>query len=199
MPDDHIVQNRGSGDKADRALLFEPNIRLYGPINDSSVRSFLDQLSEVRKADAPLVLELTTEGGDAEGGRRIALEIRLCRTWNNRRTIFVGKTVVMSAGVTIMAAFPRDYRFLTDDTVLLVHERRIQKTLEVNGPMRANIQIVREMLAQLEVAERIEKDGFAELVQGSRIGLDELYERATKNCYLSAAEALDLSLIAGII
>jgi hypothetical protein len=54
-----------------------------------------------------VVLELTTEGGDADGARRMALEIRLCREWHNRDTYFVGKTVVMSAGITIMAAFPR--------------------------------------------------------------------------------------------
>jgi ATP-dependent protease ClpP protease subunit len=200
MPDDHMAPNESAlRDEGERALLFAPNVRLYGPIDDDCVRSFLDQLSEVRKGQDPLILELTTEGGDAEGGRRIALEVRLCRTWNKRRTIFVGKTAVMSAGVTIMAAFPRDQRFLADDCVLLVHERRLKKTLEVNGPMRANIQIVRELLAQMEVAERIEKEGFAELVQGSRISLDELYERATTNCYLSAKEALELGLIAGII
>ena len=55
------------------------------------------------------------------------------------------------------------------------------------------------MLAQLETAERIERAGFAEFAQGSRIGLEELYERATTNCYLTAQEALDLDLIAGVI
>jgi len=84
-----------------------------------------------------------------------------------------------------MAAFPRKHRFLTRDAVLLVHERRIQKTLDLNGPIRANIQIVREMLGQLETAQRIERDGFAELAHGSRIGADGLYGAVKANAQVA--------------
>jgi ATP-dependent protease ClpP protease subunit len=182
-----------------RDLLVQPNVRLYGPITDDSVKNVLEQLRSVLDTEKPIVFEATTEGGDAEGGRRIALEIRLCRKWHNRETLFVGKTAVMSAGVTIMAAFPRECRFLTEDAVLLIHERRVQKTINLDGPMRADIQIIREMLAQLETAERVERDGFAELASGSKIGLEELYKRATTNCYLTAQEALDLRLVAGVL
>jgi hypothetical protein len=65
--------------------------------------------------------------------------------------------------------------------------------------MKASIQIVREMLNQLQTAERIELDGFAQFAAGSKIGLGELYKRSTKNCYLTAREALELELIAAII
>ena len=57
-----------------KELLFEPNVRLYGPIGDERVRDCLRQILEVIKGDKPLVLELTTQGGDADGGRRIALK-----------------------------------------------------------------------------------------------------------------------------
>ena len=183
----------------DSELLHRPNVRLYGPIDDALVRDCLKQIQAARDASEPLVMELTTEGGDAEGGRRIALEVRLYREWHKQETYFVGKTAVMSAGVTIMAAFPKACRFLTPDTELLIHERRLQKTLSLDGPIRANIQIVREMLSQLESAERIEKDGFSELVKGSRITLDELYRRSITCLYLPAAEALKLELIAGVV
>ena len=181
------------------SFLFEPNVRLYGPIEHETVRDFLQQLQKVRGTDNPLVLELSTEGGDADAARRIALEVRLCRKWYNRPAYFVGKTVVMSAGITIMAAFPRECRFLTDDAVLLIHERRITKTVELKGPIRSNIQIVSELLAQFETAEKLERDGFAELAHESAISADELYTRATKNFYLTAQEALKLRLIAEII
>lgn len=98
-----------------------------------------------------------------------------------------------------MAAFPNTHRYPVADTVLLIHERRMQKSLDLNGPIKSNIQIVREMLAQLEMAERIERAGFAELARGSRLADDELYQRATENCNLTTQEALDLTLIAGII
>jgi ATP-dependent protease ClpP protease subunit len=185
--------------RSEHRFLLEPNVRLYGPIDDAAVRDCLKQLESARQSDKPLVFELTTEGGDAEGGRRIALEIRLFRKFHDRETFFIGKTVVMSAGATIMAAFPRTHRYLTEDTVLLIHERRMQKSLELNGPIKGNIQIVREMLAQLETAEQIEWDGFAEFAEGSQLTPQEMYKRATENCYLTAREALDLELIAGVI
>jgi ATP-dependent protease ClpP protease subunit len=105
----------------------------------------------------------------------------------------------MSAGITIMAAFPRENRYLTQDAVLLVHERRLQKTIELNGPVRANMQIAQQLVAELESAERLEREGFADFEQGSKISVEELYERATKNCYLTAQEALDLALIAALL
>jgi ATP-dependent protease ClpP protease subunit len=184
---------------SEHGFLLKPNVCLYGPIDDAAVRDCLKQLETVRQSDDPLVLELTTEGGDAEGGRRIALEIRLFRQFHDRETFFIGKTVVMSAGATIMAAFPRTHRYLTQDTVLLIHERRMQKSLDLNGPIKGNIQIVREMLAQLETAEQIERDGFAEFAEGSQLTPEDMYRRATENCYLTAREALDLELIAGVI
>lgn len=180
-------------------LLMAPNVQLYGPIGDASVRDVLQQIHGVLKGEAPLVFEMTTEGGDAEGGRRIALEIRLARDWHGRDTVFLGKTVVMSAGVTVMAAFPRADRYLTDDTVLLIHERRIQRSLAIDGPMRADLQIAREMVAQLESAQRTEREGFAELAEGSAITAEELTRRATTNCYLTAAEAFDLGLVAAVV
>lgn len=182
-----------------RRLLMAPNVQLYGPIGDDSVRDVLRQIQAVLAGPDPLVFEMTTEGGDAEGGRRIALEIRLARAWHGRDTIFLGKTVVMSAGVTVLAAFPRADRYLTDDAVLLVHERRIQRSLEISGPMRADLQIAREMVAQLESAQRTEREGFAELAEGSAISAEELGRRATTNCYLTAHEAFDLGLVAAVV
>lgn len=163
------------------------------------MREFLKQAEAARTGTGPLVFEITTEGGDAEGGRRIALEVRLLREAHGRETYFVGKSVVMSAGISIMAAFPRTHRYLTADATLLVHERRLQTKLDLIGPIKADIQIVREMLSQLQMAERVERDGFAQLARDSKLTTDELTRRATENCYLTAREALDLGLVEGII
>ena len=95
------------------SLLLAPNVKFYGLINTESVKDCLKQIDAVLDTDKPLVFEMTTEGGDAEGGRRIACEIQLCRKLRNRETYFLGKTAVMSAGATVMGAFPRAYRYLT--------------------------------------------------------------------------------------
>lgn len=184
---------------AQTTLLFEPNIRIFGPIDNATVWDVLNKLEEIRKTDAPVVLELTTQGGDADAALRIALEIRLCRRWHGRQTHFIGKTNVMSAGITIMSAFPRECRALTDDTELLIHERRMTKTINLEGPMGSNIQILREQLALVEAAERVERRGFEDLADGSTLSADEIFRRAKENFYLTAHEAYDLGLVASVI
>jgi hypothetical protein len=97
--------------------------------------------------------------------------------------------VVYSAGVTILAAFPRSCRFLTDDAVLLVHERQLEKSLEPKGPIKACIQIVTEQLRMLETAHGQELAGFGALSEGSGLSLDDLYAQASKSCTRSPGRA----------
>ncbi len=185
--------------KDSQKLLFEPNVSINGPIKGDSLAPFLTSVAEVRNAQEDLILELNTNGGDADIARRIALEIRLFTRHSGRDAYCVGKSSVYSAGVTIFAAFPIKGRFLTEDAVLLIHERRLEKSIALNGPLRANIQIVREQLSLLETASKLEREGFAELVEGSKLSLETLYERLTINYYMFAEEARGLNIIAGII
>ncbi|WP_195909635.1 ATP-dependent Clp protease proteolytic subunit [Rhizobium tubonense] len=182
-----------------RKLLFKPNISVHGPITDGTLSFVLDRLSEVRDSNEDLIMELNTTGGDADVARRIALEIRLFRRHGAHGAYCVGKTNVYSAGVTIFASFAPSSRFLTEDAVLLIHERRLEKSIDLNGPMKANIQIIREQLALLETAEKLEAEGFAELVQGSKLSLDALYDRLMNNCYMFPSEALKLNIIQDIL
>lgn len=182
----------------DGAELPRPHIRLFGDINQFLFESFLRQAETVGEAD-PIVMELTTCGGEAETGRRIAQEVREYRQRLGRRVIFLGKTVVYSAGVTVMAAFPREDRYLTRDAVLLVHGRRMDLTVNLTGPLRASAQVAREVLAQIEFGLQLERAGFAELVEGSDVGLDEVCDLAASNWYVTAEEALRRGLVAGLV
>ena len=185
---------------ADRAeMLFQPNISINGLIADDTLSFFLGRLETIRSAGEDMIMELNTNGGDADVARRIALEVRLFFRHSGRKACCVGKTKVYSAGVTILAAFPRECRFLTDDAVLLIHERRLDYNVALNGPLKSCVQIIKEQLAMLETAERLEVEGFRELVEGSSLTTDELYDRATKNCYIHAEEALKDGLIAAIL
>ncbi len=42
-------------------------------------------------------------------------------------------------------------------------------------------------------------DGFAELIEGSRVSLEDIRRQSYGGWYLPAAEALDLGLIAGLV
>ncbi|MEI4482678.1 MULTISPECIES: hypothetical protein [unclassified Phyllobacterium] len=184
---------------ADTTLLYQPNIRIAGNISSGTLWDVLNALAQIRLTNEDLVLEVMTEGGDADIARRIALEISLFIRDSGRAAYFIGKTIVYSAGMTIMGAFPAPNRFATKDTTFLVHERRITKSVNFDGPMRAMIQIAKEQVALLETAHRLEWEGFEDLAKGSLIDAETLYERAKENYYLSSDEARELGLIARLL
>lgn len=182
-----------------QSLFFRPNARINGTIGDDTLARFLDQRTRVLEDNQDLILELSTFGGDADVARRIALEVRAFQEHGGRNVWCVGKTLVYSAGITILAAFPRQARFLTSDTVLLIHERQIQRDIGLDGPARAMMQIVRELLAELETACRLEREGFEELAAGSKTTADALMQRAKDDGYLTAAQALEMGLIEKVL
>jgi ATP-dependent protease ClpP protease subunit len=179
--------------------LLRPNIRLFGEVDDKMLDIFLKGLDEVLHSESPLILELSTSGGDAEVGRRIALDAKLCAEHYKRKTVFFGKTNVYSAGVTIMSGFPREERYLSRDCVLLIHERRLDKNVHLYGPLQSNVQIAKEILNQLETGIALELDAFRDLIEGSALSLEEIRDRAQHNWYLKADEARQYGLIAAVI
>jgi ATP-dependent protease ClpP protease subunit len=183
----------------DATLLFSPNISVNGLIEEQTLPFFLDRLQAVRDGTDDLILELNTQGGTADIARRIGLEIRMFVRHSGRRACCVGKTNVYSAGITILAAFPKECRFLTDDAVLLIHERRLEQSVQLTGPIKSCLQIVREQLSMLETAEMLETEGFREFVEGSNMTLEQLLEEAKKSFYVTAEQALKLGLVAEIL
>ncbi len=84
--------------------------------------------------------------------------------------------------------------------MLLVHERRLDKTIEFKGAMRAMEALVRDTLAEIESARSMERRAFEVLVDGSQLSIDDLMERIERSdWYLSAAEAESLGLIRGTL
>jgi ATP-dependent Clp protease protease subunit len=185
--------------EAIRTRLARPTIRLSGSVGHPMVASFFDQLLPVVDIEGSILVELYTDGGDAEIGRRLAEEVRLLRQQNDRDVWFLGKTLVASAGVTIMAAFPWERRWLTRDTALLIHGRRMIKDLHLEGPLGSCRRVLEEMIADIDHGLHLEEQGFAELIAGTGVGAEEIASRAYGGWYLSADEALSRNLVAGLI
>jgi hypothetical protein len=182
-----------------RELLHAPQIRLLGEVAEDMLNTLLGGLADAEGGSGPLAVEVTTLGGDAEIARRMVLELDLARErLKGRRLVFIGKTVVYSAGVTIMSAFPREDRFLSKDAVLLVHTRQLEKTVDLSGPIRASLPLVDAICEQLKLGVKLEEEGFERLIAGSDIGMDELLEKALHNWYLTTDEAQERGLVAGI-
>jgi len=180
-----------------------PKIRLIGQVGEEMVRDYLTQFEKIEKTRRfrknIFVLELTTYGGKADYGYRIAEEIRLAREYYNKDPIFLGKTFVYSAGMTILAAFPRHKRYLTRHTTLLTHERRIEEDVKFLGPLVANIQVAKEILADFENGKRIQNQNFSQLIEGSSVALEEILKRAETGWYITAEEALERHLIEALL
>lgn len=181
----------------------DPDIRLFGNVDDAMFSAFTDQLSQARQKrerDQPLLLELTTSGGAADTARRIATDLRLCREIEGRTLRFLGKSMVYSAGITIMAAFRPQERYLTAGTELLIHERRIERTVALSGALRSVLAVVRDLQAELDSGQRLERAGFEQLVAGSRMTADEVMLRIMQaDWYLGAEEALTQGLVGAVV
>ena len=110
-----------------------------------------------------------------------------------------GKTLVASAAVTFMTAFPRDRRWLTRDTTLLIHGRRMMRNVHLEGPLGSCRRVLEEIIADIDNGLRAEDEGFAELIVGSAVTLDDIRRRSYGGWYLSASQALELGLDAGLV
>lgn len=174
-------------------------VSLFGELSDSAAAQFLYDLRQLEPEGEDAIVEVTTPGGIAEAARRLVLELQLTRRRLKRRLVFVGKTQLYSAGVTLMSAFPREDRYLSADCVLLIHSRQLDRTIGISGPMRASLPELKALLAQMEKGVEMEKAGMSRLVEGSQVSLEEALDEALYNWYLTAPEALERGLVAGVI
>jgi ATP-dependent protease ClpP protease subunit len=175
-----------------------PDIRLFGKVDEAMLSEFFRQQAAVQP-NKSIVIELSTSGGDADIGRRIAQEVKMWRA-GGLEVFFLGKTYVYSAGITVMSSFPRTHRFLTADCELLIHERKMKKELHLEGALRGSLSAVNDVLAEIESGQRLERDGFQELVQDTMLNVDNVLAKVyNKDWYLTAKEALEVGLIGGIV
>ena len=85
-----------SDDKpADLTVLAQsPQVRLLGTVSEELLKAFHDQLGSVAPGEGPIAVELTSMGGDAEIGRRLALEVARARARVGRPPRVIGQTAV---------------------------------------------------------------------------------------------------------
>ena len=179
-------------------LLAVPHVQLHGPVDDAMYDSFKAQVAAA-PTEGPLVVSITTLGGDPEMARAMGDHIRLLREYTDRETLFLGKVAVYSAGATFMSAFPADSRFLTRNSRLMIHERQMTSTIQLNGPLNALSYTLKAKLHEIEDSINIQEEGFRDLVRGTRVDIEELKAKAPSNWYIEAEEARDLGLILDII
>lgn len=180
-----------------QTVLTSPQLRLIGSVDEAMYAEFRDQLANA-PTEGPLVVAITTLGGNPEVARTMADDVRLLRE-PGREIYFLGKSAVYSAGVTFMAGFPVSHRFLTKGSSLLIHERQISRTINLSGPLKSCIAQLKGALNEIEHSIEIEEAGFRDIVRGSSVSFEDVRDRAPENWYIGCQEAKDLGLIAEVI
>jgi ATP-dependent protease ClpP protease subunit len=176
-----------------------PAILLAGNVDGAMYDSFRSQL-DAAPGEGVVVAEIGTLGGDPEVARMMGEDIRFhTDQYPERRFVFLGKAAVYSAGVTFMSFFARENRYLTRGTRLMIHERKLSTKLTIEGPLTRCLAPVEAMLNEIQASIAIQEEGFANLVNGSSVSLDDLLQRATSNWYVEAQEAQSLGLVEAVI
>lgn len=176
-----------------------PAMLLYGPVDDNMYGEFRRQLANA-PTEGLCVVELSTLGGDPEIARMMGEDIRFhTEVEPQRRFVFLGKAAIYSAGTTFMSFFARENRFLSRGTRLMIHERGMNATLQISGPLTTCIAGVEAKLNELRASIAIQNEGFENLVRGSKVTVEEVLNRAPSNWYLEAHEALNLGLVEAVM
>jgi ATP-dependent protease ClpP protease subunit len=176
-----------------------PKILLGGPVDYNMYKSFRAQLDSAEKKGL-VVTELSTLGGDPEVARMMGEDIRFhSENSADCRFVFLGKAAIYSAGTTFMSFFSIENRYLTRGTRLMIHERKLDKQLQINGPLTTCVATVTAALHEIEASISIQNEGFENLIRGSRVSMEEVLRRAPGNWYIEANEATSLGLVSEIL
>lgn len=176
-----------------------PPILLSGTVDYQMYGAFRSALINAPQSGL-IVIELTTLGGDPEVARIMGEDVRFHSEMEpERRFVFLGKAAVYSAGTTFMSFFAAENRYLTRGTRLMIHERKMDTQIHVQGPLTTCIAGLQATLNEIRESIAIQNEGFENLIRGSKVTMEEVLQRAPSNWYVEANEALNLGLIAGII
>ncbi|MBA2587285.1 MAG: peptidase S14 [Alphaproteobacteria bacterium] len=177
----------------------DPAIILSGTVDYDMYNRFRQQLAEASD-EGLIVVELSTLGGDPEVARMMGEDVRYHSDLEPKRHfVFLGKAAIYSAGTTFMSFFARDNRYLTRGTRLMIHERKLNKVLNIDGPLTSCVATVKATLHEIEASIAIQNEGFENLIRGSQITMDQVLEHAPFNWYIEANEAAALGLVRAVL
>jgi hypothetical protein len=177
----------------------QPAILLSGPVDYDMYAAFRRGL-EQSPSKGLVVITLSTLGGDPEVARMMGEDVRFHSDLDpDRHFVFLGKAAIYSAGTTFMSFFARDNRYLTRGTRLMIHERKLDKKLNIDGPLTSCVATIKATLHEIEASIAIQNEGFENLICGSQVTMDELLQKAPSNWYIEAQQAKSLGLVRDVL
>ena len=183
----------------DVTMFRAPAIMLSGPVDYAMYTSFRNQLINAPQ-DGLIVVELSELRRDPDIASMMGEDVRYhSDIAPSRHFVFLGKAAIYSAGTTFMSFFARDNRYLTRGTRLMIHERKLNKTLNINGPLTTCVATVKAALHEIEASIVIQNEGFENLIRYSSVSMKDVLERTPFDWYIEAEEARNLGLIKAVI
>ncbi len=176
-----------------------PAIMLSGEVGYPMYERFRDQFAASLDNEL-VVIELSTLGGDPEVARMMGEDVRFHSDLQpDKRFVFLGKAAIYSAGTTFMSFFAKPNRYLTRGTRLMIHERKLSKTLQIAGPLTTCVATVQATLNEIQASIAIQNEGFENLIRGSQVTMEDVLRQAPSNWYIEAQEAQSLGLIEAVL
>jgi hypothetical protein len=75
----------------------------------------------------------------------------------------------------------------------------MMRNVHLEGPLGSRRWVLEEIIADINNGLRVEDEDFGQLIIGSAVSLDNIRGNSYGGWYLSAAQALELGLLAGLV
>lgn len=81
----------------------------------------------------------------------------------------------------------------------MIHERKLEKRLRIDGPLTSCVATVKATLHEIQTSIAIQNEGFENLIRDSAVQMEELLQKAPNNWYIEAGEAKSMGLIRDVL
>ena len=174
-------------------------ISLCGEVGNDMLKQFDAGAQKVleKEGEQRATILLTTGGGKVAFGEALTERIRFLSGFVDLR--IVAATFVMSAGVRIFLALPKERRFITPNGIIMIHPqtRNDDATSTVSNEERERI--LNENLLNLKFAKQREEKWIRDLSRELGLPYRETKELWRRSHYFSAKEAVERGLAQAII
>ena len=81
----------------------------------------------------------------------------------------------------------------------MIHERKLNKVLNIDGPLTTCVATVKATLHEIEASIAIQNEGFENLIRGSEVTMEQVLQHAPFNWYIEADEAAASGLVRAVL
>lgn len=172
-------------------MISQPNenirrIVLSGSVREEMASQFIEQVTALECYDVtkPISIYIDTYGGSVDSALTIYDTIKSCCC----PIVTVGIGKVMSAGVLLLAAGDRGFRYITKNTRVMVHE--------ISGGVVGSIT---EMETTFNETRRLQDVYIEILASETGVGVDKIRRDMKAETYMTADEAVKYGIVDKVV